>query len=117
MRKQLVLGGIVCGFLGALTAPLQAEIGAIDAVPAATLLLPYFEVGLESCVEQPTTLFSVNNASAAPVVAHVTLWTKLARPTLDFDIYLTGYDVFTVNLADLFIHGTLPQTGPNFDPG
>ncbi|MCH9649118.1 MAG: hypothetical protein K0U98_12840 [Deltaproteobacteria bacterium] len=95
----------------------RAEIGAIDAVPAATLLLPYFEVGLESCVEQPTTLFSVNNASQFPVVAHVTLWTKLARPSLDFDIFLTGYDVFTVNLADLFLTGSLLQTGPGINGG
>ncbi len=115
--KNWVLVGVVCGLLGMAAGSAHAEIGAIDAVPAATLLLPYFEVGLESCAEQPTTLFSVNNASAAPVIAHVTLWTKLARPTIDFDIYLTGYDVFTVNLADLFIRGTLPQTGPNFDIG
>ncbi len=94
-----------------------AEIGAIDSVPAATLLLPYFEVGLENSGSGVTTLFSVNNASAAPVVAHVTLWTKLARPTIDFDLYLTGYDVVTVNLRDIFTTGAIPQTGPNFDIG
>ena len=94
-----------------------AEIGAIDSVPAATLLLPYFEVGLENSGSGVTTLFSINNASAAPAVAHVTLWTKLARPTLDFDVYLTGYDVVTFNLRDLFTTGAIPQTGPNFDVG
>ena len=50
-------------------------------------------------------------------MVHVTLWSKLARPTLDFDLYLTGYDVVTVNLRDLFTTGAIPQTGPNFDPG
>ncbi|MCB1058011.1 MAG: hypothetical protein KDD11_21125 [Acidobacteria bacterium] len=92
-----------------------AEIGAIDAVPAATLLLPYFEV--DSVPGGPATLFSINNASAAPALAHVTLWTDLSRPTLDFDVYLTGYDVVTINLGDLFATGAIPQTGPNFDPG
>jgi hypothetical protein len=92
-----------------------AEIGAIDAVPAATLLLPYFEVN--PAAGGQTTLFSINNASAAPALAHVTLWTDLSRPTLDFDIYLTGFDVVTINLGDLFATGAIPQTGPNFDPG
>src|ERR1700704_336688 len=42
--------------------------------PAATFLIPYFEVDLV----QPggaTTLFSVNNASAKPEIARVVLWT------------------------------------------
>ena len=30
------------------------------------------------------------------------LWTDLGVPTLAFDVYLTGYDVQTVNLRDLF---------------
>ena len=99
----LVLG-FVCG------APAVAEIGAIDSVPAATLLLPYFEVG-----PGVTTLFSINNASPEPQVAHVVLWTNLSRPTLDFTVYLTGYDVITVNLAELFSTGAIPRTGPNLN--
>jgi hypothetical protein len=57
-----------------------------------------------------TTLFSVNNASATAVLAHVTLWTDLSVPTLDFNVYLTGYDVQTFNLRDLFTTGGVPQT-------
>jgi len=86
----------------------QAEIGTIDAVPAATLLLPYFEVDLGN-PNGITTLFSVNNASAAAAVAHVTMWTDQSIPTLDFDIYLTGYDVQTINIRDIF-NGNLPRT-------
>ncbi len=112
-RRALIFIATVC--LSPTVA--SAEIGALDAVPAATLLLPYFEVGLESCTDQPTTLFSVNNASAESVVAHITLWTKLARPTLDFDVYLTGFDVFTANLTDLFHSGAVPQTGPGLEGG
>jgi hypothetical protein len=84
---------------------------AIDVVPAATLLLPYFEVDLAN--GGVVTLFSINNASAAPQLAHITLWTNLSRPTLDFTVYLTGYDVYTVNLGALFSIGDLPPApGP-----
>ena len=113
MKKFIALSAIA-GLL-VLGGQAFAEIGAIDNVPAATLLVPYFQVGLDSSGDTTTTLFSVNNASAAPVVAHVTLWTKLARPTLDFDIYLTGFDVVTVNLADLFFNGVIPRTGPGVE--
>jgi hypothetical protein len=89
---------------------------AIDVVPAATLLLPYFEVDLNNA-NGVTTLFSVNNASAAPQLAHVTFWTDMSRPTLDFTIYLTGYDVQTFNIGPLFRTGALPLlTGPKPDP-
>lgn len=89
-----------------------AEICTIDAVPAATLLLPYFEVDYTTADSNKalTTFFSVNNASAAPALAHVVLWTNISLPTIDFDLYLTGYDVQTVNLRTLFRDGTLPVT-------
>lgn len=86
-----------------------AEIGTIDDVPAATLLLPYFEIDLDD-PNNITTLFSINNASAAPAIAHITLWTDLSVPTLDFNVFLTGYDVVTFNLRDLFDTGTIPST-------
>src|SRR6476469_1866515 len=90
-------------------APARAELCAIDHAPAATLLLPYFEVDLGNPGGR-TTLFSVNNAGDKSVLAHVVLWTDLAVPTLAFDIYLTGYDVQTINLRDIFATGTLPRT-------
>jgi hypothetical protein len=82
--------------------------------PAATFLIPYFEVDLS----QPggaNTLFSVNNASAKPQIARVVLWTDWGVPTLAFDVYLTGYDVQTLNVRDLFT-GKLPLTGPEASP-
>jgi len=79
------------------------------AVPAATLLLPYFEVDLGD-PNGLTTLFSIDNASATAVLAHVAIWSDLAVPVLNFNVYLTGYDVQTVNLRDLVIYGRLPQT-------
>jgi hypothetical protein len=71
----------------------------------------YFEVALGNPQGQ-TTLFSINNASAAPTLAHVTLWTDWSVPTIDFDVYLTGFDVQSFNLRDFFTTGLLPQTSP-----
>ncbi|MDX1998841.1 MAG: hypothetical protein SF066_14085, partial [Thermoanaerobaculia bacterium] len=107
MTKKL----IVCLSLVALLAlggQAFAEICSQDNVPAASLLLPYFEVDLDNA-GGVTTLFSINNASANSVLAHVTLWSDESVPTLDFDIYLSGYDVQTINIRDIF-NGTLPRT-------
>jgi hypothetical protein len=85
-----------------------AELCTIDAVPAATLLLPYFAVDLNG--GGVDTLFSINNASAAPTIAHVSVWTDWSQPVLDFDVFLTGYDVQSVQLSQVLINGNLPVT-------
>ena len=110
MRRTVLL--VALASLLALGGQSFAELCTIDAVPAATLLLPYFEVELVGDGETPTvdTLFSVNNASAAPTVAHVTLWGDWSLPSIDFDIFLTGYDVQTVSLSSVFNGGNLPIT-------
>jgi hypothetical protein len=105
---RVALGLVLVGLL-ALSAPAMAVICTIDAVPAATLLLPYFEVDLSN-PNGLTTLFSVNNASATAVLVHVVIWSDLSVPVLDFDVYLTGYDVQSVNLRDIIVNGNLPQT-------
>ncbi len=89
-------------------APSRAAACVLDDPPAATLLLPYFEVDLASSSGQ-TTLFSVGNSAATAALVNVTLWTDLGVPTLAFPVYLTGYDVETVNLRDVF-EGRLPAT-------
>ena len=102
--------GVVVLLLHVLLPPLaRAEIGTLDEVPAATLLLPYFEVDLAS-MSGRTTVFTIGNTQDSPSIAHVTLWTDLSYPTLTFDVYLTGYDVQTVNLRDVFATGNLPGT-------
>jgi hypothetical protein len=94
----------------------HAVICATDATPAATLLLPYFEVDLDD-PNGIDTLFSINNASSSAVLAHVVLWTDLSVPTFDFNIYLTGYDVQTISLRGIFT-GTAPRTASaGQDPG
>ena len=94
-----------------------AVICTIDNVPAATVLLPYFEVDLDNA-QGINTLFSINNASATAVLAHVVVWSDLSVPVLDFNVYLTGYDVQSVSLRDILVNGTLPRTASvGQDPG
>ena len=101
-----IVGLTLLGATGA-----TAEYGTIDNVPAATLLLPYFEVDLDGTgTSGVNTLFSINNASAVPTVAHVVIWSDLTVPVLDFNVYLTGYDVQTINLFNIIVNGNLPQT-------
>ncbi|MEA2161966.1 MAG: hypothetical protein QOK37_93 [Thermoanaerobaculia bacterium] len=79
--------------------------------PAATLLLPYFEVDITGNSGQ-TTLFTVTNVTRYPQIAHVTLWTDRAYPVLTFNLYLTGYDVQAINLADVLLRNVVaPPNG------
>jgi len=57
-----------------------------------------------------TTVIAVNNAVAAAHLVHVVLWSDLAVPVLDFNVYLTGFDQQTINLRDVIVNGMLPQT-------
>ena len=107
--KKLALCLALVGLLGAV-GQAHAVIGTIDAVPSATLLLPYFEVDARGPANGINTLFSINNASATAILAHVTVWSDQSIPVLDFDVYLTGYDIQTVNLFDVLINGNLPRT-------
>jgi hypothetical protein len=107
MRRIGLVLGLLC-LLGSFS-PVSAVVGTIDDVPASTLLLPYFEVDFDSD-RGVNTLFSVNNASASATLAHVTVWSTWSIPVIDFDIYLTGYDVQTINMRDILINGILPDT-------
>jgi hypothetical protein len=83
--------------------------------PAATLLLPYFEVDFKSPQSTAvTTLFTVTNVSNQPQIAHVTLWTDWGYPALTFSIFLTGYDVQGINLYDVFARAII---APGSTPG
>src|SRR5947209_3907901 len=82
--------------------------------PAATLLLPYFEVDLQNADAQ-TTLFTITNVSRYSQIAHVTLWTDASFPVLSFNIFLAGYDVQSINLRDILVSGIVASqvgTGP-----
>jgi hypothetical protein len=92
----------------------------IALLPAATLLVPYFEVDLASPHGKGVnTLLTVTNVSNLEQAAHVTLWTDWGFPVLDFNVYLTGYDVQSLSLYDIIALGQLaPFRGTGFeDPG
>ncbi len=93
----------------ALAAPASANLCTIEATPAATLLLPYFEVDIDD-VGGVDTFFSINNARYYSVLTHVIVWTDMSVEALDFNIYLTGYDVQTVGLGLIIRDGILPRT-------
>src|SRR5437016_4089099 len=44
------------------------------------------------------------------VLAKVPLWTDLSFPVLDFNIFLTGYDVQAINLYDIISRGIIAPT-------
>ena len=84
--------------------------------PAATLLLPYFEVDVEN-PEGVDTIFSINNAWKEPALVHITLWTDYGIPTSSFDVFLTGYDTQAISLRRFLVDGALPVTATEeFDP-
>jgi hypothetical protein len=95
----------------------------IGVYPAATLLLPYFEVSEDPTGE--TTNFTITNVSETIAIAHVVMWTDWSYPVIDFNIYLTGYDVQSINLRDLIWDGIIaPETtakpegtGTDISPG
>lgn len=102
-------------------ATVSAHAGALDndascdikVGPAATLLLPYFEVDLQN--GDQTTLFTITNVSRYSQIAHVTLWTDWGFPVLTFNIFLAGYDVQSINVRDILVSGLVASqvgTGP-----
>lgn len=97
-------------------APARAVIGTTDPVPAATLLLPYFEADLAND-NGPQTSMRLTNASATAILANVVLWTDYGVPTYNFSVYLGGYASTDIELRLLF-KGVRPVTASaGQDPG
>ena len=112
MKRALISATIQSALLLSallLAVPSQAEMCTVDVVPAATLLVPYFEVDLND-PQSINTLISIHNALPEPVLAKVTFWTDYSIPSIWFDVFLTGYDVARLNLGDTFHNGNLPIT-------
>jgi hypothetical protein len=76
----------------------------IALLPAATLLIPYFEVNL-GVAGTETTIVTVTNTSHLPQAFAMTLWTDYGYPVVTFRYYLTGYDVVSINLYDVIRRG------------
>jgi hypothetical protein len=87
----------------------------IALLPAATLLVPWFEVDLTSRFGE-STLMTITNVSNQEQVARVTLWTDRGYPVITFNVYLTGYDVQGINLYDVIGLGQIaPSRGTGFE--
>jgi hypothetical protein len=83
----------------------------ITVSPAASLLLPYFEVDYAATrATARTTIFTLTNTSNVPQIAHVTIWTDWSYPVLDFNIFLTGYDVQGIDLYQIIATGVVTGT-------
>jgi hypothetical protein len=87
--------------------------------PAATLLLPVFEVDIANTNRNTAvdTLFTITNTSNIPQIAHITIWTDWSVPVLDFNVFLTGYDVQAISLYDVIARGVLPGGGSQVGVG
>jgi hypothetical protein len=80
----------------------------IGTAPAATLLLPYFEV--ETGSRGIDTIFTIVNVGRAPAIAHLTLWTDWSFPVLTFSTPLGGYETRSISLFDLIVGGAMPPS-------
>ena len=79
--------------------------------PAATLLLPHFEVEYDQPQNEGlNTIFTVINTSALPAIARVTIWTDWGYPASWFPMFLTGYDAHSVSMYDILARGNYPYT-------
>lgn len=88
----------------------------IATLPAATLLLPYFEISQDGTT---TTLFTITNTSPKESIARVRLWTDYSYEVIEFNVYLTGYDVQSINLWDVIFDGVIGSdrgTGGDISP-
>lgn len=108
MPVALVLLGALAA-PAALAAPVPLSvpgIGTMDNVPAATLLIPYFEVDLDN-TNGRNTVISLSDTSASALLANVTIWSNAGVAVKNFNIYLTGFDVSNIDLRAV-LNGTLP---------
>lgn len=76
-----------------------------------TLLVPFFEYDPHSNLN---TLVAVANGLAGNTLVRVVVWTDWGIPSLAFDIFLTGFDIQTFAVRDLF-NGNIPSTGAGVD--
>ncbi|HEX6095982.1 MAG TPA: hypothetical protein VF432_06645 [Thermoanaerobaculia bacterium] len=83
----------------------------VAVLPAATLLLPFFQVDTEVPATGRTTLFTITNVTNLDRIARVTLWTDYGFPVISFNIFLTGYDVQAINLFDIIARGIIAPDG------
>lgn len=114
MKKILTFVLVVLAFM-ALASTVSAATCTVDQRPAATLLVPYFQVhfnadgSVDSSSSGSDTLVTVVNASSQATLAHVVVWNRRSVHLLDFNIALTGFDEVAFSMAQV-LTGHLPST-------
>jgi len=101
MRKGLA-ALVAAGFLLVGGGQVHAVIGIPDDVPANTLLYPFFKVNPSrtGSAAQDTIIVATNTDSVAHLV-HFIIWSQASQHVYDFNVLLTGNDVFSCSLYDL----------------
>src|SRR4051812_11132971 len=105
MTQRRILLAVTCMGL-ALASSASAEIGALDPVPSATLLFPYFEAETADATNTDTVL-SIENSASAAQLAHLVVWSDRGVPVLDFDMYLNAKGRERISMRSLTT-GKLP---------
>lgn len=115
MKKTLVACMVVLA-LFAIAGSANAITCTVDQRPAATLLVPYFQTTfnadgtqLSSGAGSLDTLVTIGNASSAPMIAHVNVFSERSELVLDFNIALTGFDIQSFSIGSV-LRGNLPIT-------
>lgn len=108
MRKALTitLVGMLALFAGGAA---YANYCARDVVPASTILVPYViqawdhdaAAGSQALQSGYGTLLAITNVSSEATIIHITVWNAESEVAIDFDEVLSGYDVWTINFADM----------------
>ncbi|MEP6993577.1 MAG: hypothetical protein ABI968_03570, partial [Acidobacteriota bacterium] len=111
--KKTLMTCLTVAILLAIAATATAITCTVDQRPAATLLVPYFQVG-RSGLDALDTIVTIGNASSAPMIAHVNVYDRFSRLRLDFNIALSGFDVQAFRMSDI-ITGTLTNTPTDLD--
>jgi len=87
-----------------LSTPSFATFCARDVVPAATLLVPYVVVKMQGDLPDrtgATTILHVTNTGAQAALVELVVWNALGEPAVTITAALSGYDMWTVDFADL----------------
>src|SRR5215467_8075956 len=118
MKKTFLTCMAVVALL-AIAASAGAITCTIDQRPSATLLIPYFQATFNTDgtiqgtgASALDTLVTIGNASSAPMIAHVSVFSERTELVLDFNIALTGFDIQSFSVASV-LRGNLPQTPIN----
>ena len=118
--KKVFLTCLVLVALFAIANTASAITCTVDQRPAATLLVPYFQVSYDAegnlvstGIGARDTIVTIANASAAPMIAHVAIYDKFSVLRLDFNVALTGFDVQAMRMSDI-LAGHLPSTREPF---